>query len=247
MFSSFLPLLGAVIATVIDEHLTIYPLVPTEANQGWNLELFDCSRVIPLHYHKIQRQFILVVDGSMDAVHGNEKTILRRGEILQIEPGVEHALVPEKKCRFFAIDLPGFHFPEDVFEDHPDQLFSWKGIDFSIPPLDEKYFQEKIEQTGYIVYGLISGEITENQWSVALLEIHDSPKHYHLIETEQFLVVNGVLDIEIDGVHKEMSAGESIAIHPRTVHQLKSARKEPVRVLCFNFPAFSLHDFYPID
>lgn len=89
--------------------------------------------------------------------------------------------------------------------------------------------------------------MTGEKWGVALLEIQNSPKHFHRIEREIFVVVGGKLDIEIDGVHRTLGVGESIVISPNQVHQLRSAHQEPVRVLCFSFPAFDPADMYRVD
>jgi mannose-6-phosphate isomerase-like protein (cupin superfamily) len=69
----------------------------------------------------------------------------------------------------------------------------------------------------------------------------------HRIEKEQFIVVNGILDIEIDGLHQILEVGESVMISPGKMHKLKSAGKNPVRVLCFNFPAFSPEDMHCVE
>ena len=36
-------------------------------------------------------------------------------------------------------------------------------------------------------------------------------------------------------------------IFPSQIHKLKSALDEPVRVLCFSFPAFDPKDMYLVD
>lgn len=245
----FLSLLATLTCGVqVDEHLSIYPLVPFEAAQGWKLELFELARPILPHYHKLQRQFVLMVEGELKATYGNhESIILQSGQLVQVDPGVLHSLVPEGSVRFFAIDLPGFAFPDDVFYDAPIGVLKWMppNTEF-LPLLDPKFFGAKIERGDYEVHELISGNLTENKWSVALLEIRDSPKHFHRIEKEIFIVVNGKLDIEIDGIHRILEVGESVEVIPEMIHQLKSASKEPVRVLCFNFPAFNPADHWPV-
>lgn len=110
--------------------------------------------------------------------------------------------------------------------------------------IDLQQFEPKIDAGNYAVYNIIQGRATEEKWSVAVLEIHDSPKHYHKIEKEMFIVLNGELDIEIDGEHQQKKVGELVVIMPSKIHQLKSALSEPVRVLCVNFPAFDPVDMH---
>ncbi len=237
-------------AQIASENLTIYSLVPPEAGQGWKLEMFELSEPILSHYHKIQRQFILVTDGELIAFYGQNPVVLKRGQLACVEPGKVHSLTPVGKVRFFSIDMPGFHYPEDVyFDDNPplSAAFSPINRDF-LPFIDPQYFGVKIGRPeNYWVYDLVVGSETQEKWSAALIEIHDSPKHFHRIETEQFIVVNGTLDIEIDGVHRIMQVGESVETTPGMVHQLKSANENPVRVLCFSFPAFDPSDKHYVN
>lgn len=233
----------------VDSNLTIYSFIPPEATQGWKIELFELSREIPSHYHKIRRQILLVAEGELGVSIGNrESTILKSGELMVIDPGNIHSLAPLGTARFFDIDFPGFYFPEDVFDDIPKESYVWKlpsNKAFSV--LDARYFGVKLDQGAYSVYEIANGEVSQQKWSLALLEIESSPKHFHRIEKEIFVVVEGLLDIEIDGEHKLLKAGESITIFPYQIHQLKSASTEPVRVLCFSFPAFDPKDMYLMD
>ncbi len=103
-------------------------------------------------------------------------------------------------------------------------------------------FREKFDRGTYVVYELFENE----KWGAALIEIEDSPRHYHKIEREIFVVVHGKLDIEIDGAHHFLQAGESITVLPNQIHHLKSANREAVRVLCLSFPPFSPSDLYTV-
>jgi mannose-6-phosphate isomerase-like protein (cupin superfamily) len=233
------------------EHLTIYSLVPPEAGQGWKLEMFELSEPIATHYHKVQRQCILVADGELIAFYGEDHpVVLKCGQIAVVDPGKLHALTPIGKARFFSLDMPGFNYPEDVYFDVlPPPACTWTPINSDFfPYIDSKYFGSKIPRPeNYWVYDLIPGSAAEERWSLALIEIHDSPKHFHRIESEQFIVVNGILDIEIDGVRRIVHVGESVETKPGMVHQLKSANAHPVRVLCFSYPAFDPSDKNYVD
>jgi len=231
---------------VVSDTLSIYHIIPPEAGQGWKLEVFDLSEQIPDHYHRLQKQFILVTEGKLQTFYGNKETsLLQSGELTLIDPGVVHCLTPEGKARFIAIAIPGFTYPEDVYFDQPGAIEKWTSpkADF-LPLLDPKYFGEKIDLGDYVVYEIISGTMAGEKWSAALIEIHDSPRHFHRIEKELFIVVAGSLDIEIDGQNQILQVGEFVMITPEKIHQLKSASAIPVRVLCFSFPAFSASDMY---
>lgn len=219
-------------AQKMDDDLIIYSLVPAEAAQGWRIDLLELSRAIPSHYHKMRRQIFLVAEGELSvSVENREPTILKSGQLMVIDSGNLHSLHPIGTSRFFDIDFPGFHFPEDLFNKNP-------------PILDPKYFGAKLDLGEYSVYEIANGNLSLQKWSVALLEIGNSPKHFHRIEKEVFIVAQGVLDIEIDGECKLLKVGESIEIFPGQIHQLKSALDQLVRVLCFSFPAFDPKDMY---
>ncbi len=225
-------------------------LVPPEAAQGWKLELFETPESIGSHYHKVQRHFIVVVEGEMEvSCNGAEPLVLGCGEFAQIDPGTVHALTPQGLARFFSFALPGFAFPEDVYFDIPDEMPDpWRPPQMDIfPALDKKYYEAKIKQHSYDVYDLISSQKTDNKWSVALVELHDSLKHYHQIAKEIYVVVHGSLEIEIDGHCWTLKTGECVEVNPGMVHQLKSHGKGPVRVLCFHFPAFNPADYHIVE
>ena len=206
--------------------MKINSLIPLDAGQGWKLEMFEISEKLS---HKVGR-CIVVADGELIASPNEDPPIvLKTGELAFIDPEKLHSLTPSGKARFFSIDIP--NSSEENF-----------------PYLDPKYFGPKISRPeNYWVYDLIPGSKVEERWSLALIEIYDSPKHFHRIENEQFIVVNGILDIEIDGVHHILNVGEAIETKPGMVHQLKSANARPVRVLCFSFPAFDPTDKHYVD
>ncbi|MCB1107746.1 MAG: cupin domain-containing protein [Chlamydiia bacterium] len=233
------------IAEQIDDDLIIYPFLPPEAAQGWKVELFELSRSIPSHYHKIQRQILLVAEGKLSVSIGSEEVVtLGSGELIMVDPGNRHSLQPKGVARFFDISFPGIPFPEDVFEDTPKERYEWvNSRDKVFDELDSKYFGARLDLEGYSAYELGS---SEQKWSLALLEIQDSPKHFHQIEREVFIVAEGLLDIKIDNKPKLLGVGESIAVFPHQIHQPKSASDTPARVLCFNFPAFDPKDMHII-
>ena len=228
------------------KNATAFSFVPPVAGQGWKLEMFELLEQTEPHYHLLQKEWIVVTEGALTVLNKDQSIPLTSGQSTVIKPGDVHSIVPIGKVCFFAISLPGFNDPEDVYRDETHS--STPNLSTSIhrdffPPLDPKYFGPKLERQGtYWVYDLVTGSMTGGKWSVALIEIQDSPKHFHRIESEHFIVVNGILEIEIDQVRHILGPGEAIHIAPGMVHQLKSANENPVRVLCFSFPAFDPSD-----
>jgi mannose-6-phosphate isomerase-like protein (cupin superfamily) len=108
---------------------------------------------------------------------------------------------------------------------------------------DETNLGTKIDKGSYGVYELVNRGV----WSVALIEIVDSPKHFHRIEKEHFIVMSGRLAIEVNGKEQILEEGQSITLYPGMVHQLKTASEKLLRVLCFSFPAFDPADMHLIE
>ena len=226
-------------AVKVSENFTMYPIIPSDAAQGWRLELFDCRQIVPHHYHKIRRQYVLVTEGCLEAFHGKEKPIMMpKGAIICYDPGMVHTLIPRDSSQFLVIDLPGYQFPDDVYLDEVAEPKAWIPTPINpAPPLDSKYFGDPIKKGDYSVYDLITGETTGHKWSTTLIDIQNSPRHMRKIEMGHFIVVHGTLDIEIDGETQIVPFGGLITIHPGSTYQLRSATDECVRVLSFSFPA----------
>ncbi len=209
-------------ASIINGGLTIYPYIPFEAGQGWNLELLEPAAPLVIR-DVVKRQWIILTEGELWVSKGDESPVLFRvGESFSIDPGFSYTLTPEGFTRCFSI--------------------TWKEED-SLSELDPHYFGERIDAGDYGVYDLVGGGATDQEWSAALLDIQDSPRHFHRIETEHFIVAQGTLKIEIDGQLHFLETGDAMVLSPGMVHQLTSATKDPVQVLCFNFPAFDPADF----
>ncbi|HEX2977817.1 MAG TPA: cupin domain-containing protein [Candidatus Babeliales bacterium] len=229
----------------INPQLIVFPVVPLQAEQGWRLGLFEMSGPIVPHYHKLQRQIAIVVEGKVHGRIADEHIVLNPGDIVTFNPGIIHELAPEKKAQFLRIDLPGLDYRDDIFFDAPEESCEWKTNKLTmLPPLDPQFFPSKIDCGDYAAYDLFYDCKINGEWSASLLEINDSPKHYHRIGLEIFVVVNGQLAIEIDGCRQILNVGESVTLLPGMVHHLKSSGNSPVRVLCFNFPAFDQSDMH---
>jgi mannose-6-phosphate isomerase-like protein (cupin superfamily) len=57
------------------------------------------------------------------------------------------------------------------------------------------------------------------------------PKHYHPSQSEHFEVLEGTLRTRVDGVERDLRAGETLDIPPRAVHQMWNPGSELSRAL----------------
>jgi quercetin dioxygenase-like cupin family protein len=250
--------------------LTIYGLIPPSAELGWKIEVYDDFReVVSPHFHQIRTQLIMVLEGRCKITLGTHDIIGIPGQFLSIPPQTFHAIQPQTNVRLLVIDTPAFNFPEDIFTQNPPsqdspqtafvlpvlqsaaildqqtnlttQILETFHIQDTIP---EKYYLNRINNQGYVAY-LLACE-PHNKWSIAILDVHEAPRHFHKFGSEHFIVLSGELDINLDGVSHILKAGQSVHIPPEITHHLRSKKPTPVRLLCVNYPSFDSNDFYQI-
>lgn len=59
----------------------------------------------------------------------------------------------------------------------------------------------------------------------------DFQAHYHNVMEENFFILEGKVDIVVDGKKTVLSAGDFIHIEPGEVHYLKNTYNEPVKMV----------------
>ncbi len=68
-------------------------------------------------------------------------------------------------------------------------------------------------------------------------------RHYHRLSEEIYLIVDGGGRLEVDGVERDVRAGDAILIPPGSRHTLL-AGQDGTRLLCCCVPAYSHDDTY---
>ena len=66
---------------------------------------------------------------------------------------------------------------------------------------------------------------------VRFLPGEDFQAHYHNVMEEDFFILEGKVDIVVDGVKHTLSAGDLIHIEPKEVHYVKNAYDVPVKMV----------------
>jgi mannose-6-phosphate isomerase-like protein (cupin superfamily) len=61
-------------------------------------------------------------------------------------------------------------------------------------------------------------------------------RHVHQVARQIFFVLSGALDIERDGEHHTLLAGDSLEIPPGTPHQVRNGTRSDVRFLVISSP-----------
>jgi len=69
------------------------------------------------------------------------------------------------------------------------------------------------------------------------------PPHFHPRQEEQWQVLEGALDVQVDGSWRTLRAGESASVPAGHVHTLRNRTNETVRVLDIHIPALDFQDY----
>jgi mannose-6-phosphate isomerase-like protein (cupin superfamily) len=67
--------------------------------------------------------------------------------------------------------------------------------------------------------------------------------HHHRAHVDSFLVLEGALEVMVDGDTKTLGAGEIAVVPPRTVHAFRNASEAPVRFLNFHTPGMRFDEY----
>jgi len=66
------------------------------------------------------------------------------------------------------------------------------------------------------------------------------PAHWHRVEQEEFVVVDGVLRVRIGSAAHDLEAGQSVVVPPGTVHAFSNPSDRPTRIITRETPAGQL-------
>jgi quercetin dioxygenase-like cupin family protein len=67
--------------------------------------------------------------------------------------------------------------------------------------------------------------------------------HYHRMHVDSFFVLEGELEVMVDGESRTVRAGELAAVVPGTVHAFKNAGDQPVRFLNLHTPGLRFDEY----
>jgi quercetin dioxygenase-like cupin family protein len=73
-----------------------------------------------------------------------------------------------------------------------------------------------------------------------------APTHHHTNFVERFIVLDGEIDIELNGVAQRLRSGESAQAEPGTRHSLRNASERPAHLLLLVMPGGHERFFYEL-
>jgi mannose-6-phosphate isomerase-like protein (cupin superfamily) len=106
-----------------------------------------------------------------------------------------------------------------------------------------KNIQAYKSSTGEIISELIGntagGTPTYSLAQIVLPPNNQSGKHYHPIAEESYYILSGTGQLEMDGKTITMKAGDTVAILPNNVHQIRNEGTEDLVFLAICVPAWT--------
>jgi mannose-6-phosphate isomerase-like protein (cupin superfamily) len=87
------------------------------------------------------------------------------------------------------------------------------------------------------------GRSFEMEWELAP-QTGGTPIHIHPHATESYEVIEGELDLYVDGTWRTLSAGEKAAVDPGVAHTFRNASNAPTRVYNTHAPAMKFGEYF---
>jgi mannose-6-phosphate isomerase-like protein (cupin superfamily) len=87
------------------------------------------------------------------------------------------------------------------------------------------------------------GRALEMEWELAP-GTGGTPVHIHPQAAETYEVLEGALDVFVDGTWQTLTAGQSVRVEPGVPHTFRSASDEPTRVYNAHEPAMKYGEYF---
>ncbi|HUU50249.1 MAG TPA: cupin domain-containing protein [Nitrospinota bacterium] len=111
--------------------------------------------------------------------------------------------------------------------------------------LNPSLYKNKVENPNETVYEVITAQDGLG-WGLAIVDIKESELHVHQQIKEAYIVLEGKLELDLDGNLHQLKKGESIEILPKVKHKAKSLGQDPARIVALSFPAWTFEDHHLI-
>ena len=115
-----------------------------------------------------------------------------------------------------------------------------------LPAVDQGLYQNRKDFPAEIVY-----EITTLAdglpFGLALADIQQSEAHFHKKTIEIYTVVQGTLEVYLDGQAHQLRTGDTIKIPTGVDHFARSLDDTPARLMIVCIPEWSQNDYFRLD
>ncbi|NGX46730.1 MAG: hypothetical protein K1000chlam3_00093 [Chlamydiae bacterium] len=107
-----------------------------------------------------------------------------------------------------------------------------------IPP---ELYALRVDVNPDVVYEVVSTQEGLG-WSLAVIDVMDSPAHYHREFVETYTVMSGELELIVDDETIILQPGESYTIPTGAIHSAKSLLETPTRIIASCVPGWNIED-----
>jgi mannose-6-phosphate isomerase-like protein (cupin superfamily) len=111
------------------------------------------------------------------------------------------------------------------------------------PRIDLSLYQNKKAFAAEIVYE-VTTQANRLPFGIALADIKQSVPHFHKRTTETYTVVQGDLEVRLDGAKYTLRPGDVIKISPGVIHSARSLGETPARITVTSIPEWSQADYH---
>jgi mannose-6-phosphate isomerase-like protein (cupin superfamily) len=192
------------------------------------------------HFHPDAEESYIVMKGEGRLVINGTTRTVKAGEVAHIPTGAIHQIFNDKieDLQFYCICSPAW-VPEGSIPAKGDEKHEHKHEIYT--KTREECFEISTGQGEKIYEFVGKGNGNANQQSVALVEIESAGKssaHYHPVAEESYIITEGQGRLVIDGVTKNVTAGDVAFIPVGRVHQIFNDHKEKLKFFCICAPAW---------
>lgn len=114
------------------------------------------------------------------------------------------------------------------------------------PEIPPSLFKNRKDSDRETVYEVTTQE-TGLPFGIAIADIDQSVAHSHRETIETYTVVQGDLEVSLDGEKRVLHPGDVIKIEPGMVHSARSLSDQPARITVTCVPEFSAEDYFETD
>ncbi len=101
--------------------------------------------------------------------------------------------------------------------------------------------REAIEKEGERILRIITAE-DGHPWGLDFVQLQECPRHYHNKTTEVYVIVEGSINLEVDGKISTLNQGDHVSLKPGQVHKVFDGQPG-TQMMVFSFPPSQEEDF----
>jgi mannose-6-phosphate isomerase-like protein (cupin superfamily) len=114
------------------------------------------------------------------------------------------------------------------------------------PTIDKCLYQNIKVNPAEIVYEVTTWE-NALPFGIAIADIQRSEPHFHKVTAETYTVVQGNLEVSLNGEEHVLHPSDVIKIPPNVIHSARSLSGTPARIAVTTIPEFSHEDYYVVE